>query len=162
MSRDTLANPLSPMSLDDHTLRPYLIVSRNIWIAPYSFLAQEKCWKAAYKMLLKLTIGNIKPNDKEILKSKSAFEVLLQRNPEAAELILNQSIEKYNDLDSPELVIVFDFELFLRECESSTPDQMFDEMAVHSKVIDITLDNYNYNYRYNKSDDKVPRLTFIT
>jgi hypothetical protein len=87
-------------------------------------------------MLTKLTTEYIKPNEKGIIKSKSAFEVLLQRNPEAAELILNTCIQKYNDLDSPELVVVFDFELFLRECENSSDenDQAFDEMAVHSKV----------------------------
>ena len=54
---------------------------------------------------------------------RSAFEVLLKRNPGAAELILNQGIKKYNDLDSPELVLVFDFELFLQECSSGFCDQ---------------------------------------
>ena len=54
---------------------------------------------------------------------KSAFEILLKRNPGAAELILNQGIKKYNDLDSPELVLVFDFELFLQECSAGCVDK---------------------------------------
>ena len=120
---------------------------------PSNFVLKDKTplHRARTKRMVEILLDNgadpyakmmprcIKPNEKGTIKSKSAFEVLLHRNPEAAELILNKSIQKYNDLDSPELVIVYDFEMFLRECESSTRenDQAFNEMAVHSKVSNI-------------------------
>ena len=72
-------------------------------------------------------------------KRKSAFEVLLKRNPGAAELILNQGVQKYSDLDSPELVVVYDFTIFCEECTAKLPygdeDVPIDEMVVHNKVV---------------------------
>jgi hypothetical protein len=46
---------------------------------------------------------------------------------------IKQGIRYFNDLDSPELVLVYDFGLFLDDCLSG--DHPTEEILVHGKVV---------------------------
>ena len=67
----------------------------------------------------------------------SAFEVLLARNPNAASKILNHGIlTNDQELDSSNLLLIYDLELFRKEVEISPTK---DEMSVHAKLIYLKL-----------------------
>ena len=85
------------------------------------------------------------PFVRESSSNKSAFEILLQRHPQAVEEIMYAGIETNGQrLDSGFLKIIFNFELFFREgLEKEDPVQseypkrhdQVNEMASHVKII---------------------------
>ena len=81
-------------------------------------------------------------NPYHVSKNKSVMDVLLQRNPPAVEELLNLGIETNGqELDSADLQIIFNFEIFFHEGELSlteTGDETMqvNEMDAHKKIIE--------------------------
>ena len=90
----------------------------------------------------------MKSNDKDEHFTCSTIDVFLERHPEAIEDFLNECISTNGqELDSDELQIIFNFELFFKEgfprddenCTSGTINEVLnnvDELAFHKKVIE--------------------------
>ena len=78
----------------------------------------------------------------------TVFDVMIQRNPQAVEEIMDSAITTNGqELDSSELEIIFDFELFFRQgLERKTNEEEYliedlndnNEMRAHSQIVQLT------------------------
>ena len=81
-------------------------------------------------------------NPYHVSKNKSVMDVLLQRNPPAVEELLNLGIETNGQaLDSADLQIIFNFEIFFHEgklslTETGDEKMQVNEMDAHKKIIE--------------------------
>lgn len=87
-----------------------------------------------YKMVqILLHAGNADPYAKT--KSKSAFSLFLGKNNQAASDILSQGLTTNGkDLDSKDLLLIYDFTVFRNEISTS---DIMDEMSVHKQIVDM-------------------------
>ena len=71
---------------------------------------------------------------------RSVLDNLLQRHPQAVEGIMNAGIETNGqELDSEDLKIFFNFEVFLQEGIDSSKNQFdeVNEMTIHKKIVQL-------------------------
>ena len=108
--------------------------------------AHEKC-EVQSDICMCHQVGNAKyelRGDSEIPDRKqpagpSVFDILLQRNPKAAEALLNDMVSNNGKApDSSDFLIVYDLELFQKGSEGTS--QVINEMSTHSKILDSKSD----------------------
>lgn len=71
-------------------------------------------------------------------RSRTVFDKLLYRNPQIAEGLLDAAVDTNGqDLDSDDLLLIFDLEIFYHEGFGTKVSEIMDEVAAHAKIFSL-------------------------